>query len=636
MLEGIRNWYQTNVHGALWQANEQLATGIDSATQGAIKTDTVRKALPLVAGAATVAGGVFAFPLVEKAAKAVFTGASKLVTGFGLFEKIPLAGQLFTKLGAGVNAMGNYAAYPVIALGGLLGFSLMSGRTAAPAPVGSQTGLHLTGRTADGPVMTTVTVPRPGTDEPIVTVQAPLKPAEAPPIPAPAAATLAQTEFSAPPEATRINAAVDARRIAQIQGKTKLDAALQEYIGFINQRYENTRAWIDEAEIFRNGPRKKLVAALHEAGLPTAEAESFVPEPPKLQKTVYADGTDFPPALLDFMEKFTALYGETGPQGDTARLPGGEYIFRFMDKQGETPKQKKFSECSVTQKEEFIAKAIEYYRLRKKFFEEDHTSSLNIYWADIPLPFMKCGELRHPNFCDDSKPWKNWYTPTEGDNNGIPWSQEYEKLKEIGGVGGVTFTVLPGMTPIDEQAPAHAKFNTLLENYKKQRADAQAHKAALETANQTVIKEWSASVERMKTRLEGMGTTGIALLRSGVYDTKEQFVILRDLIAEPKGEPMALAFQKQGERFVLTGWRIEKPGTTWNLTPEGNRSVTSLEDIAQLRRVYDDIRKGEPARKPAPVQTSALRLDTGFDGVSITPPAFMVAQGAPPRQYDHA
>lgn len=609
MFESIANWYRTHVQSSLSETSENIAQGASDITGGAISTERARSVVPLAAAGAAVGSGVLLFPLIEKGCQWLFRSLGKAFTGFGLLEKIPVVGGALSAVGSAVGGLGKYAAYPIVAIGGLLGYSAFSARPAStPAsesvpPVGGNTSV-----TPQTPVMRQAKVVDPETKRILASEDIP----QEPPLPKPLSEAAKRTLSPLPglqpqtPKAEQINTATDLRELALSEKNTKVEEALREYIVFVNQRYENTRAWIDAAETYRNGPRKKLVAALQEIGLTEQEAMAFVPEPPALQKTVYSDGTDFHPQLLAFVNQFTSLYGATGPQGESARSPDGRHRFRFADTPNETPKPKPFEQCSMTQKEEFIANAIEYFKARKKFFEVDHVSVHNIYWADIPINAMKCGEARTPNYTDENKPWKNWLTPTEGTNEGIPWSQEHAALKKIG-VGGARLEVLPGIAPIDENTSAESKLATLLESHNKQRMAAQAHKVKLENANNSEIAQWSRSVENMLEKLEGIKTHGVVVLSHNVHPSSlEHTLEVKDILSDATPLPtLTIRLKQQADNtYQVIAWN---EGSKERKPEEGERlTLTSPTDAQQLRSLLERIR---PLHAELMAQAASQRLE---------------------------
>ena len=588
MFENIHQWCEENVQGKLGQATNSMAETIQAYSNDSMMKDTAKKIIPLTTGLAATGMGYTQLPLIEKGVKALFNAASQLATGFGYLEKIPTIGSGFTFLGNTIKETGDYVAYAVPPAIGFLTFNLLQPRD-IPSPHGTQTPLHHTGAVATPPETVHIAVRNPITKTIEAEADIPSKPAEPTPLTADINTSAAPT--TATPTAENLGEVRARRRRAQVTPDSPIDSAAQAYLTFVNQNYENTRAWAEEAEEFSKGPRKDLVSALQAIGL-KAEAEQWVPKPPPLQKTVYKDGTDFNRELLTFIQKFTDCYGETGPQGDTARLPNGQRIFTFTDHANDTPHPKKFSDCSPTQKEEFIAKAIEYFKVRKQFFEKDHVTTFNHYWADIPLSIMKCGETVLPDYSNHEKAAKEWYSATpEGDNNGLLWSEEHKKLKDIGTQGAV-MNILPFLPKIEENASVGDKYHALLVAHIRQREAMDNHKLQLENANKTILKAWEQEVKQFQPRLDSLRDTSIAILKTGVYsDTKEAYVTLKDLSNGASSAPIqTLAFKPGAEgKFVLTGWMLE--GKPWIL-PKKTITIDTLTDAKQLRIILATIQSG--------------------------------------------
>lgn len=604
MLDSIRQWY-----GAFHETTDKMAEGVQyysaKYTSSPIAKETAKSAIPLVAGLAVTAGAATQFGILEKGVKATFVGLGNIITGFGAFEKLPLIGGGFTLAGDTVKEAGEYVSYAVPPVLGVLTFGLLSGR-GTPAPDGAQTPLHHTSVLADPPKTLPLEVHDRKTDALLAQADVPSAPADTAPLSTSAVATLAPTELAGSPTAAKIAEARTRRRSAQTTQNTAMDAAIQEYILHINKSYVDTRAWIEKAEEYRAGPRKKLVEALQSQGL-KAEAEAWVPQPPALPKTIYADGTDFPPELLDFVKKFTDCYGPTGPQGDSARLKDGTPIFTFIDHAGDTPHPKTFDECNVTQKEEFITKAINYFELRKKFFEQDHVEKNGVYFL-IPIPWLQIGETVATDYVDHDKPqpaWYSWESPVTGNNNGLPWVEEHRKLREMGAASMLRLNIAGQQVQSSTDISAAEQYHALLDAHIKQRKDSDHHKLELEKANETTLKAWEKTTKEFQQRLNTLRTGHIAILNSGVYsDTKEAFMIIKDLDAGNDAPTQTLAFKSAGDgSFVLSGWRLQdKP---WLLPQKDTLKLNDLNDGKQLRAVLDAIQSGKLLAAAASIKATA-------------------------------
>ena len=110
--------------GALSETTNKIAATISKSETIKIDENQARGIIPFVAGALSAGIGLLLIKPAQKVSEFAFTGLSKVVTGFGLFEKIPLIGGAFTAVGNFVKGAGEYvgAAFPIAAA--LIGFKM--------------------------------------------------------------------------------------------------------------------------------------------------------------------------------------------------------------------------------------------------------------------------------------------------------------------------------------------------------------------------------------------------------------------------------------------------------------------------------------------------------------------------------
>lgn len=498
--DNVQYQFNQNIAGKFGSTTESAAKEIDKLTGHSIDETTARKVIPFAVGGLTAYVGMLLLEPMHKVTKLTFKAGKTLVTGFGYFEKIPLIGGLFTGLGKGVEALGHYAGYVVPAIAGVIGYKLFEYQGPAIAE-SAKTPLHHTGRTPKEVQNVKAKVVNPVSGDIMAQTDVPI---------APASTAELSPDKKKLLEGAGINTPQDAKKLRESTLKVdspemkQLDSALENYLGNYNQNYENTREWINKARQYRDaGPRDQLMNALKKLGFSKEEAEKIVPLPPDLQQTIYKNGTDFPPELTSFIKKFEQTYGQGGT---TVKTVSGEQVFTFVDKAGQTPRRKSWDEMSITQREEFLAKAIAFTQERFKFFEGRRAlavysggggsmgggmgASTAMEHYDYQNREPKSGDGLFIGISD----W--WNNVGPGESYGIKWSDEHKFIKEvydvkskIGWFGNIGIEV-------------GSKFDKgVLDKWREQQLNSDGHKHVLDQAKGQ-IAEFGDKVKHMQGQLE--------------------------------------------------------------------------------------------------------------------------------------
>ena len=117
--------WRNNVSGQLKGVTNDIAEGVEKATKNnlAIPAYKAKEAIPMVAAAA-VGVATLLLPL-DKIGKFLTKGLRQVITGFGLFEKIPVLGSVFKTLGNAIESTGQYAGYGLAAAAAYITHSMM-------------------------------------------------------------------------------------------------------------------------------------------------------------------------------------------------------------------------------------------------------------------------------------------------------------------------------------------------------------------------------------------------------------------------------------------------------------------------------------------------------------------------------
>lgn len=486
--------YIDKVDGRFSDTTIQIANSIGKDNKDTV--EVVKTATPLAAAAAVAGTGYFLLDHITKATDFAAKGVKQVVTGLGYFEKIPMIGGVFTTAGNVVEGASQYVAMAVPAVGGLLTYTLMRPSSIpVTAAEDDKTSFHLTGRKGRAPVMDNAEVTNPKTGLVIFDTgkTIPVAPAEKDPLTPATAEVAANLHLDG-----MLSSQMHALREKAIAEKDKaLDKALEEYIGRYNQIYEDKRNWVTAAETFRSGPRKKLVDALVTLGMTDNEADRFVPTPPRLPPTIYSDGTDFPTGLVSFARDFQKIYGEGGPE---IKTPDGTQVFTFIDHTGETPRRMPWEEMSVTQKEEFLKKAITFTETRHKFFENKKrtTSSDPDPYANVNTQSYDYGDTGGQIYLFSTPPTGSTYP-------NLDWKTEHTSLLSL--VGCSEYKDFRGNTDLiaGESLKKH------LENWRDQQKNSDEHKALLHAADGK-IQHFGKQVAAMKTHLNLIKHTELQII----------------------------------------------------------------------------------------------------------------------------
>ena len=362
--------------------------------------------------------------------KYIFGFVRKLVTGFGLFEKIPLVGKLFTGLGNMVATIGDYAGYVIPAIAAFIGYKMTlsfnrgSSGTPPALPLELLGNDHHAGRVGDPPVNNPANVFLPSGTTPIavgtIPTPAPLIPADQQAMAAGNAAGLAELS---PAELRR------RRTETLLGGNSSNENLIAGYIASLNQLYENRRNWLPAAATYNNGYRNDMRSALARCGLSDYQTRIMTPEAPtqNLRATIHADGSDIPPALQTFAEAFMRCYGSASDQ-ITVRKEGRDVrVFTVVNQTGSTPTAvstvAEFNNLSITQKMEILQKMVTFLDARHGFFAgRIYTQSYGGHMGGsttIGIDFHVGGPAAQ--YLGDGR----GFSPALGRDYGMTWQDEY-------------------------------------------------------------------------------------------------------------------------------------------------------------------------------------------------------------------
>ncbi len=132
IAKGTGEFVNKNITGSLSGLTDEASKKIASAT--GLDENTTRSALPWAAGGLATLAGIFLLQPIHWATKKIFGLAKNIVTGFGLLEKIPIIGGLFSMLGKAIDTIGEYAGYIVPAIAGFIGYKAFQTETKKTPP----------------------------------------------------------------------------------------------------------------------------------------------------------------------------------------------------------------------------------------------------------------------------------------------------------------------------------------------------------------------------------------------------------------------------------------------------------------------------------------------------------------------
>ncbi len=575
------NGYRQHVQYGLSGVTDSIAQSVDRASEGSISSSSVKGFMPYVA-----AGG------------------------------IGLIGYLLTEpLRKGESWLSQIAGYVLPAITGFLGFQLFSSPDRVSNAV--KTEYHHTGRVGQAPQTTQAVVTNPQTQQVIDSQNVPVRPAPAPALSEQTSQTAEELKLKEKKQAEIRQLRLD----AITANNQQLDSALQEYMAHNNQMYENRRLFVEESDKFRAGPRQKLMDALKRVGMSPAEAEAFVPNPPVLQAKIYENGTDFPPELVIFAKKFESTYGQSGVD---IRTQNNVQVFTFVDQNGSAPRRKTWDEMSVTQREEFLAKAIAFTNERQKFFETLKRSSTGSAGPGAPGYTSEYYDYK-------DRKGQTWIlsTPPDGESFGIKWPAEHAMLKEVVGVS-------ESRSRWGHFIKTGGNLNDALTKWREQQTKSDAHKEMLANADGKV-NAYSQSVELMQARLKVLKEKGILVV--GQYESNgQQLVQIKDCRNPDCAQSATLSFKPLGDgRYEMTEWKNGmRQGNAENGGPEFAAlpwqkpvapiilSADEYKALVEGRGTPELILDAQKVAKPAtvarapggPAETIAITHDTGYDPAS--------------------
>jgi len=128
LLEQAWDGFNTTFKGSLSGVATSAADTIASSTKDTpfeVSSSTVKGVLPYASAAAVAVSGAALLDPLTKVGNFIGRAIRNVVTGFGLFEKIPLIGGLFTSLGKGVDTISEYLGIAFTALASLIAFKAL-------------------------------------------------------------------------------------------------------------------------------------------------------------------------------------------------------------------------------------------------------------------------------------------------------------------------------------------------------------------------------------------------------------------------------------------------------------------------------------------------------------------------------
>jgi len=609
-FEQLGDWakhnYETQIHTQLSDVTVDISKQLSEKTKDNLKIneESAQKFIPLAVGGGIAIIGYLLIGPIQTVTGYAFKGLKQIVTGFGYFEKIPGIGGMFKGLGDAVESAGEYVAYALPALAGLVGYKMME--VPPPrAPESKLGGADLTGRVGRKAISTDSPLPAA-----LGSVSPPpasllLKPAPPPPPPKPETVKIIKEN--------NLDSATASERLTE-RGKIKdqkefrvwspeylkkldeLDKAIHEYQSNENQIYEDSRDFARRAAGVNIAERNKVVSALINVGFSTPEAEAFVPDPRTIKLTTHiysAEGKDFPPALEEFIKRFETAYGEGGPKN---QVVGGRGIFEFTPLAAEgdkTPRRMTWKEMcemddktsAITLKQEYMWKAIAFVEDRYKWYEkpfksgdkeagcktsthrefssyegyeyEDHTNDKwNTTWWFNTAPDRLSGQAGYI----DGKPVDNMTCAQEHKKIIIPLC-DIKTVREMGGF--YTFDT-------KQTGPVYRQMMEAWEAQKKAvDNDIKDHDAKKE-----LVKNYTKAREVMEQRKNNILNHRSTVI--GVYqgEDKEYYSVqVKDCRDQGNPQNLTICFKKNGENYEFTDW---KNGTRENGAENGGTFYSNL------------------------------------------------------------
>lgn len=124
--------------GQFQETTTTVATALEKSTEGKIKASDTKEYLPYVAAAGVAAGGMIFSGTLGKIGKGVANFAKNIVTGFGVFEKIPVIGGLFTTVGKGIDSISDSIGMVATAVATFLTFKVFQVKPVLPPEIKRQ------------------------------------------------------------------------------------------------------------------------------------------------------------------------------------------------------------------------------------------------------------------------------------------------------------------------------------------------------------------------------------------------------------------------------------------------------------------------------------------------------------------
>ena len=432
--------YVTGSASGLTEKVAQVAQGSKADKTLGIDAQFVRNAAPIaVAGVAGLVG-LYLLEPIQKGTDFIFGGIGKLV------GKIPLIGDVLEEA---ISGIGTVVGYALPAVGALIGYKMFESDSVAKmdeAVIGDR---HGTSRVGRDPKINQIVVNGHTTNlvEPHASDDLSAKDKMTPE----ENAKISTNGFDKLSEYERT------KRMGSFQaGEEEFKELLRKYSGQQNQIYEDRRLVVERvAEAENETPRKNLVRGLQKTlGMNALDAQTLVPDGRKdmkgLTTHIYPNQTegykDIPQPLRKFGTDFIYLYAnelDSAVINDGTRK--GEKIFSFKDQIDGKEKtigigsdKLLFDQLTITQKMEFLDKAMAYVAERNNFYNDRHQTSLggqswdyHDYNQSNNAFQRRFAKTFGSDLLSDMTSVNVSGIPEGKINNSLSWRQDHDKIRNL-------------------------------------------------------------------------------------------------------------------------------------------------------------------------------------------------------------
>lgn len=573
-------WYERayesvdySVRGAFGKATDMAAESIHEGTEGGIHREHVKTGMPIAAAIGTGLLGMVLIEPLTTGGKWLMSGARAVVTGGGYLEKIPVVGKVFSGLGWATDKIGEYSGWAFSGVASLLAYkAFMPSVQYYDAPDNENTPNSGTGAVPQPSIRHSMSVHRHDAILPETTQDVPVSPQPVPPV------EVAPHELPTPEldEArTMTYAQLRERRSGYLaENIFERQEVYRRLMQAQNQEFENRVQFIKDAREFEgtptsNSPRNQMVSALHDRiGLTEDESQALIVRAPDLRVTVYsgsdetqdhnggngisADG-NFPQSLVDFAHSFEDTYGKgyiwvahrdgSGWQTQT-RVDGKE-----IDPETRLPKKWgiAFDEMSVTQKVEYLEKAIDFTRKRYEYFEKNHKRSSS---GMVMAPSSQAAAYASAYYTPNIRTWYDYYDrsqqtwrdvwfsnkkPPIGTNHYpggvLSWKDEHEFLQGINGDVMETVRIRYGQVSGPSYGTGLDRLNNGFDSHQAQLDAFKEDLKRAETQHDGKIARYKEQAQWMEQSLNILRQYGVALVKKTHYQTytSEDHIEMRDV-----------------------------------------------------------------------------------------------------------